>query len=72
MEIEIRLEKLSEQAKERNLNAIHAQKTKKQSQWLAIQEKTPETAEFLKLFSASFGKPARLRIVVNKEIILEI
>jgi hypothetical protein len=72
MEIENRLEKLSEQAKERNLNSIHEAKTKKQAQWLAIQEKTPETAEFLKLFSASFGKPVRLRIVVNNEIILEI
>ncbi len=65
-------EDILKRVQEGEKKALHEAKTKKQAQWLAIQEKTPETAEFLKLFSASFGKPARLKIVVDNEIILEI
>ena len=72
MEIENRLEKLSEQAKEQRLRLVQDAKTKKQSKWLDIQEKTPETANFLKLFSESFGKPIRLRIMIDNELFLEI
>jgi hypothetical protein len=72
MNIEERFKELSEQAKERNLTHIHEAKTKKQAKWLAIQEKTPETAEFLKLFSESFGKPAKLKIIVDSNVIIDI
>ena len=69
---EQRIQKLSEQAKERKETAIHEAKIKKMVQWLAIQDKTPETAEFLKMFSASFGKPSRLKIMVDNVVLIDL
>ena len=72
MEIEQRLKDIAEKAKERNLTAIQAEKNKRQSDWLTIQQKTPEIANFMKSYHSAFGKPRFVKIYINNELFLEV
>jgi hypothetical protein len=72
MEIEQRLKDIAEKAKQRNLTALQASKNKRQSDWLAIQQKTPEIANFMKSYHSVFGKPRFVKIYINNELFLEV
>jgi hypothetical protein len=72
MEIEQRLKDIAEKAKERKLTAIQEAKNKRQSDWIAIQQKTPEIANFMKSYHSVFGKPRFVKIYINNELFLEV
>ena len=72
MNIDERLEYLSKQAEKQKLNAIQETKIKRQSDWLAIQQKTPEIANFMKSYHSVFGKPRFVKIYINNELFLEV
>jgi len=70
--IESRIQNLSEVAKKQRLTAIHEAKTKRQSDWMSIQQKTPEIANFMKSYHGVFGKPRFVKIYINNELFLEV
>ena len=71
-DLQERIEKLSEAQKIQKLTAIQATKNKRQYDWLAIQEKTPEVANFMKAYHGVFGKPRFFRIYINDELFIEV
>jgi|CXWL01.1.fsa_nt_gi hypothetical protein len=70
--IDDRIKLLSEKAKIQKLTAIQATKNKRQSDWLDIQQKTPEIANFMKAYHGVFGKPRFVRIYLNEELFIEV
>jgi len=65
-------EDIIKRVKESEKNALQATKNKRQSDWLAIQQKTPEIANFMKSYHSVFGKPGSVKIYINNELFLEV
>jgi hypothetical protein len=67
-----RVKALEERATQRTQNTQHTQQTQRERQWQAVQEQSPETADFMLAINKTFGKPASVKVTLNSgEVILD-
>lgn len=67
MNLEERLKKLAEQAKDKAGKSKDDKQKERLIRWAKLKKQAPDTAEFVELMSKTFGKPQRLGIKYDNE-----
>ena len=62
MNMEERLKKLAEQAKDKAVKSKADKQKERLIRWAKLKKQAPDTAEFVEAMSKAFGRPARLGI----------